>query len=250
MKDVFMKAFGGLAVAQGELAGWSEEFKKFYSSGYRCPGCNERLLTTFGVITVDFYSKNGNKIPLWKLVVYKADFAECPKCRHRWPVKGTGYVETPAKLEILGIRETDREEEEIGTDKRVIDNSMSSVGSKRKFTVSKQWAKSYSVEYEKTQTENSGISVGLEDIGIKASLEETIRKQFAISEETREVYSEEVEINIPGSTKLNVFFHWKKIWQHGYVKFKNQEGELSEVPFRVAIGVTFDQLQVDEKTGT
>ena len=246
MKEMIMKALGTLAAAPGTLAGWSDEHKQFYSSGYRCPQCNERLMSSLGTITVNFYSDKRELIPLWKMAVYRADFAGCPKCNYLWKVKGTNQPDAPRKFEILGIIETDRMEENIGTDKRTIDNSMSSVKLKRKFTISKQWAKTYSLEYEKVQVENSGLTIGIDKLDIKTGFEETIRKQFAISEETQEVYSEEVEIDVPGSTKLNVLFYWKRIWQCGFIRFRNQNVEELKIPFRVAVGVTFDQLQFDE----
>ncbi len=228
------------------MAGWSDEYKKFYSSGYRCPKCNERLLNSLGNIMVNFYSDKRERIPLWKFAIYRAEFAECPKCNYLWKIKGSGQLPPQSQLEILSVTETDRMEESMGTDTRIIDNSMSSVSLKRKFTVSKQWTRTYSIEYEKIQTEGSGLTIGIEETSIRTSVEEKIRKQFAISEETNEIYSEEVEIDVPGSTKLNVFFQWKRLWQCGFIKFRSPNNEEFRVPFRVAVGVTFDQLQVDE----
>lgn len=234
----------------GNLYGWSDEFKKFYSSGYQCPQCDEALVNKLGLITVNFYSVSGKKIPLWKLPwMIGAEFGECPKqSYYRWKIKDSSQPITSEKLEILGIVETDRVEESLGSDRKIIDNAKSSVKLTRRFSLSKEWSRVYSIEYEKEQVSSTEFNIGINEItSIKTGFEETIRKQYSISEETKEVYSEEVEIEVPGFTKLSLVFQWKRIWQCGFVKFRNQNNEELRVPFRVVVGVTFDQLQVDEK---
>ena len=98
-------------------------------------------------------------------------------------------------------------------------------------------------------TGSTELGIGIDEItSIKTSFEETIRKQYSISEETKEVYSEEIEIEVSSSIKLNLVFQWKRIWQCGFIKFRNQNNEELKVPFRVVVGVTFDQLQIDENS--
>ncbi|NOS89527.1 MAG: hypothetical protein HOP34_13485 [Methylococcaceae bacterium] len=247
MKEIMFKTLGSLAYAEGALLGWSDELLKFYSSGYRCPQCNERLLGSLGNLTLDYYAANMEKFPLWKLAPFRAEFVGCPKCQYVWKAKANSPATVPAKLAQLHVTETDRVEESLGTDQRLIDNSMSSVSIKRKFTVSKQWTKTYAIDYEKVRAESSGFTLGIDETSFKAGIEESIRKQFSISEEINEVYAEEVEIEVPGFTKLMMLFHWKRIWQCGYIQLSNLHGEDVHLPFRVAVGVTFDQLQVDEK---
>ena len=142
--------------------------------------------------------------------------------------------------------ETDRMEENIGTDKRSIDNSKTIGLLKRKFTVSKQWTKTFSIEYENAKSENSAFCIGVDEISVKSSFEDSVRKKFSISEESQETYAEEVELDVPAATHLTVYFQWKRIWQCGFIQFRNQNNEEWQVPFRVAVGVTFDQQQVDE----
>jgi hypothetical protein len=36
---------------------------------------------------------------------------------------------------------------------------------------------------------------------------------------------------------------WKRIVQEGYVRLDQGDGRILEVPFQVAVGVTFDQKQ-------
>ena len=245
MKDSIMKGLGSLGGLSGKLYGWSDEHQEFYSSGYRCPQCQKRLLNGIGAVTINLYSAAGEELPLWKM--NRADVSECPSCLHRWKVKSSGEPVAAREMHIVEIQETDREEEGIGSDKRVIDNSRSSARLERKFSLSKEWSKSYRVEYEKAHTSTGGVSVGLDDaVSLKAGLELAIKNRYSVSEESREICSEEVMVQVPGKTRLSVVFEWKRIWQCGLIRFRDQDGRDSQVPFRIAVGVTFDQLQIDE----
>ena len=252
MKETILKAMGSVGSASGRLRGWSNDFQRFYSSGYRCPQCNERA-------GLNFYSSRKERIPSWKVGMYLGgwgmypfsfdiEFAECPKCNFIFKLKGDSELNVPKMRNLLSVVETDRTEENIGTDKKLIDNSMSSVSLKRKFVVSKQWTKTYIMEHEKAQSESSGLTIGVNEASIRTNFEETLKKKFSISEEGQEIYSEEVEIEVPAFTKLNVFFNWKRIWQCGFIHCLKNDGEKFRIPFRVAVGITFDQIQVDESS--
>jgi hypothetical protein len=148
--------------------------------------------------------------------------------------------------------ETERVEEFLGSEQRLIDNSNSATNLTRKFTISKEWAQSYTIEDENTTTGGGEGSVGLQffnlNLGsIKLTAQNSIKEKYSISESSKQIYGEEIVIQIPPHTKLRVFFQWKRLWQHGIVKFKDVDGFEFSLPFRVVIGVTFDQMQVDEK---
>lgn len=50
---------------------------------------------------------------------------------------------------------------------------------------------------------------------------------------------------IPAHCKLTVVVRWKRIWQHGYI-VATRDGVQLHIPFRVAIGMTFDQQLIQE----
>ena len=245
MKDTFLSALGFVASAEGKYLGWSDEFRKFYSSGYRCPACNARLITVLGTTTVKFYTGDGEKLPLWQLAPLRAQVAECPQCGHRWKTRKDDASPSPSQASAVAVVETERMEEPIGSETRVIDNARSAVTLTRRFTVSKEWSRTYSVDYEKASVSNVGLKLGLNELSsFTAGFEQTIKERFSITRETKDVYSEEIEIQVPGSKRLTVVLNWKKIWQLGLLKF-HLNGRESSVPFRVVIGITFDQSQVD-----
>jgi hypothetical protein len=104
-------------------------------------------------------------------------------------------------------------------------------------------------EYEKAQIDETGLNIGMgESTSIKATFEETIRQKYSISEGTREISSEEIWIEVPQFTKLVLVFQWKRIWQRGFIRLRDQSNRELKVPFQVVVGVTFDQLQADERS--
>lgn len=118
----------------------------------------------------------------------------------------------------------------------------------RKFSVQKEWSRSYSIEYERATTGTLGVSGALKKTsGFTAGVEHAVREKFCASDETKEIYSEEISVEVPALTRLAVFLHWKKVWQHGVVTYHGLNGENIEVPFKAVVGVTFDQSEVDEQ---
>ena len=81
----------------------------------------------------------------------------------------------------------------------------------------------------------------------KLNAQSVVKDRYSISESSKQTYSEEIVIEIPAYTKLRVFFQWKRIWQLGLIRFQDRNNKEFEIPFRVALGITFDQMQVDEK---
>ena len=70
----------------GELDNYSEEHKKFLTSGFVCTNCNETLMKWWGVANVNCLTREGEKVPLLMAGV-KGDSFECPKCKFQWPLK-------------------------------------------------------------------------------------------------------------------------------------------------------------------
>lgn len=175
--------------------------------------------------------------------------AECAKCHQRWPVFTASQPKVPNPDYEVDITETSRTEEPIGDEQRTIDNSKSSIELTRRFTVSREWSQSYSIEYEKMcsnkQQLNLGVAQGV-DVGIRTAAEDSIRERYAVSGETRQTYAEEITLNVPARTKLCVVLHWKRIWQQGFLVLKSGSGQIAQLPFQIAVGITFDQVQADE----
>lgn len=227
------------------MFGLSKEQTKFQTSLNRCPHCGKFIM-------IPHYLKaDGTRIHPLKMNLLFMDrsvLAKCPKCGHRWPVFA-GH--TPPKSDqqyVVELVESSRSEEPIGEEQRLIDNSRSGVELERRFTVRKEWSQSLVIEKEKARTDGGEITVGVSDAAsLKLVAEQAIKEKYTISEDTTHSYTEEIILKVPAKTRLRVIFYWKRIWQHGIIKLRDEQGRSNELPFKVAVGATFDQMQVDEK---
>ncbi len=66
-----------------------------------------------------------------------------------------------------------------------------------------------------------------------------------MSADTKETSTEDVSCQAPAFRKLTIVVRWKRIWQHGIV-VAMRDREPLQIPFRVAVAVTFDQQQIEE----
>lgn len=249
MLDSLNKSFGSLSSEMyGGILGWSEEYKKYLTLGYKCPECSQSLLNSAGFVTKgQFYDINGNKLAPMAVVFNRSALLECENCHYRWPVFKNVTKSASKKFYTVDVVETHRSEESLGIDQRLIDNSKSSTTISRRFSVSKEWAKTYSIECENSITKGAELNLGLNEISsIKLASDDAVRKQYSIASEERENYEEGIEVEVPAHTKLCISFHWKRIWQHGFIRFRNDDNLEFQVPFQIVVGVTFDQAQIDE----
>ena len=194
---------------------------------------------------IQVFSKDQDKSSVSEML---AVAAECPKCGKKWPVFAGGKeaMQQAHKTDVE-IIETHRTEEKFGAEQREIDNSKSNIELERRFAVSKEWSKSVIVEEEKARNTGAELTLGLSGAAsIKAAAEQAIKSKYTTSEETKETYTEEIVLKVPSKTKLLVVFNWKRIWQHGIIALHDEKGFVTEVPFRVMVGITFDQTQVDQ----
>jgi hypothetical protein len=254
--------------------GLSKEHEMVYDR-MKCPLCGQAPI-------VPKYFDQADKLIPFRTAYSKMDalaIAECPKCRQRWSVFSgakAGIVRQrmseitvkgdPSKISQLDIKnldineltviETERVEEHLGSENRVIDNSKSGVTVTREFNITKEWSQSYVIDYEKTRALGGEINAGigknaaallqLVSVSFKATFQKTIKDRYSTSEGTKLTYSEKITLQVKEKTKLRVTFEWKRLWQHGLLKISTKNGTEIEIPFRVAIGVTFDQVQLDE----
>jgi hypothetical protein len=225
--------------------GISDDHKRYLSSGYRCPSCQGPNTNFGGQLTTKFYSADGKKLMLITGGALRGDTAECPKCGYRWKVYGKTAPAPPTGDTELEVVESDRSDEVFGEDRRVIDNTRSSASLTRTITFTKEWTRTYEVQTEKAEGSGAEFSLGVKEAaGLKVSSEEKLRNAYSVSHETKETCSEQVTCNVEARTRLTVVVRWKRIWQHGYIRLVRQGAEV-RIPFRVAVGMTFDQEQIE-----
>jgi hypothetical protein len=143
--------------------------------------------------------------------------------------------------QVLAVTETHRSEESIGTDTRRIGDTSGVGRVTRTIRVTKEWSRMVSLDLHERDAYAAGITVGPNWLAIKTSIEQSLEHTYAISASRREEFAEEIGVEIEPGADVTVVLTWKRIWQHGLARVLTEGGE-ANVPFRLAVGVTFDQL--------
>ena len=247
MLDRILSATGALAAFVPNAVGMSDAYCDFLKRGYRCGQCNARLLNALGLVTAKAYAADGRELASWAGGVLRADTLVCPYCNNRWKVWGQTPAPEPASLAPVTIVETERSEEFFGEDRRVIDNLLSSSTPTRSFRFTKEWTKTLTIELEKLVTSGGTLSLGAKDVAaLQLSSEAKLRQAYTVAEQSKETFGEDVTCVAPAHRKLTVIVRWKRIWQHGFIETA-LAGQPVRLPFRVAVGVTFDQQEIEDE---
>lgn len=147
-------------------------------------------------------------------------------------------------LAKYAVTETHRTEEPIGQETRILDNLGNAEPTSRTIRVSREWSRTLEVGSSAATTMKGQLSAKL-PLEITASVEKTLQQTYRLQDTLTQTVSEEVVVRVPGHTRLSLVFDWKQIVQHGVVR----QGDV-EVPFRLVVGVTFDQTQVSSTQTT
>ncbi len=217
----------------------SEE-QRVLNKNSKCPRCDRLLLYT------TTYEPTGRV----RRVLNPTDplsLAECPRCHQRW-----FYFEQPLQIEFI---EGPRESEEGELSELVLDNRRGTSDLKRKRTVTQEWTQRYEVERENTETVGAKLGANIGAIAtLEVTAEQALKERYAVSEEKREVYTEELSFEVPAGVCRKVRLAFKHHWQAGVIRVRlpssgnpgeSQEAEQLEVPFRVMVDVSMDLAQED-----
>jgi hypothetical protein len=152
----------------------------------------------------------------------------------------------PQDWERVELVETQRIEESLGEERRVIDNSNSSAEVRRTMTVTREWSQTIAIGDETTTSVTGEVGVKVKLIAdLKLKAEREVRAKYSTSTETKRTFREEVVITVRAKTKVEVVFAWKQVWQCGVIRAYAHDGSTSEFPYRFCLEPTFDQRQVE-----
>jgi hypothetical protein len=155
-------------------------------------------------------------------------------------------VEIEPRIVSITTIELGRSEEPLGAERRKIDNSRSATSSVRRLRAQRTWSRKSEILFEKA-TKGSG-SAGLNIYGVgalKAAAEKSFRESLTLSGEEQQTFEEGIEVTVPARTTVEVFLHWKAIWQEGLLAIEMGDGETYKIPYRIMVGMTFDQENCD-----
>jgi hypothetical protein len=204
----------------------SPNFRLLKADGTELTDSLGRRLSTISTIGVT------EDIPsVEELGVRKAQKVQCKHCGHTWVV----YADYQNPFTIV---ETHTTEQPIGTTKRMIDNSSSRIPLHKELKLTKQWSRDWAVEYEKMRTVGTNMSARTKLGGEwKRNVENQLRSKYTVSETSTDIYEDTVTVDVPAGEQWIVVTDWKRIWQHGMLQFQDK----TEVPFKVAVRVEYDQ---------
>jgi hypothetical protein len=157
------------------------------------------------------------------------------------PVTAAPKSPAPATSTVV---EGSRYEVPLGEETRTIDNSKSSSSTTRVVRITREWAKTYTLDIEHNMTIRGSAGLGIHVLDLKAEAERMLRNTYSATSEERETFAEEVTLNIIQHTKSEIIFSWKEIRQKGIVQISGADFE-AQIPYEVVVGITFDQQQVD-----
>jgi hypothetical protein len=147
---------------------------------------------------------------------------------------------TPLAAQVLGVTETRRSEESIGTDSFRIDNTSGRGRLTRNLRVTREWSRMVSLDLHAHRGVSIAAQIGPNWLALKTSIEQSLEHTYGISVSRREEFAEEIGIEIEPGADISVILTWKRIWQHGFAHVLTQDSQ-ANAPFRMAVGVTFDQ---------
>jgi hypothetical protein len=150
---------------------------------------------------------------------------------------------------ITETRKMGRAEQPVGTDTKVLDNSRSDSRIIRNLKVAREWSYEYNLESEELDRKINTSAIRFRDGGESSkTIERSLRKSFGYTQGTKQVYEENVQVEIQARKKVTILFHWKRIVETGVLTLEDQFQNTSELPFSVVIGLTFDQEHIDDNS--
>ena len=111
-------------------------------------------------------------------------------------------------------------------------------------SLTREWARTCNLYVERTNTVRGSAGPGIHGLTLKAEAEKTLKTSYSVTSEQRWVSQEKVTLNIPERTRSMITFSWKEGRRKGIVQLTGTDFEV-QVPYEVAVALTFDQKQVD-----
>ena len=228
----------------GKVSGhYSDEQKRYLKGLGKCPFCETRG-------AAELIDTDGNVLRKldWKLSI-KHDpdrpvRARCRHCEETWPIFADRPLELAAAEPTVEVVETEQTAERFRVDTMCLDNRGGTSPLRRSVTKSQEWNRSYEISGEDSKSTKKSLSLPLAGgtLGVKA--ERALKSSYRMTEDEKAVLTDTFDFEVPPNTLREVSFIYKRIWQHGLLRFE-QDGEVSEAPFRVAVRLEVDLAQND-----
>jgi hypothetical protein len=108
---------------------------------------------------------------------------------------------------------------------------------------SRDWARTLTITFGQSSGTSRNLTVGRQWGSSRQGIEDALRQDYSISSENRETHAEEITIQVPAGSSVQLILRWKQIMQHGIVRLDDGNGSVAEIPSQVVTAITFDQVQ-------
>lgn len=163
----------------------------------------------------------------------------CNTCHGTWPI----FSDT-GQITILGLVNPRRTAASLGFDDYARDNRSSKVPMSAAIEISRRWLQRLEVQWEAAKTTSTAGSFSRYGANIEQKVERSLRTSLAMSEESEQLLKQTINVTVPPRRRLTVRLHWKQIWQEGELRVRLPDGTISEIPYRAAVEMVFDQENI------
>jgi hypothetical protein len=115
--------------------------------------------------------------------------------------------------------------------------------------ITMRWLHTCEVQAEDTSTSTRGMTLSAGTWAkFRTTAEAAVKRHYSVTAEEEQTFAEEIEYTVPARTTTEVRFRWKRLWQEGHVTLTTHDGTTPAsigAPFRLVLGVTFDQESRD-----
>ena len=117
------------------------------------------------------------------------------------PAGPTAPAPPPQAPVTYHVIQGSRYEVPMGEETRTIDNSKSSSSTVRVVRLTREWAKTYTLDTERNMTVSGSAGLGIRVLDLKAEADRQVKNAYSVSSEERETFEEEVTLTIVKYTK-------------------------------------------------
>jgi hypothetical protein len=143
------------------------------------------------------------------------------------------------------VEEQGLQQEPFGTSSYIEDNLQSSVSANRTNSIENEWIRTITFGSDRTQTRAVSAALGIDSFSLETRLETTVSNRYSIQRGERQKVSQQVDVEVPPHTRLEVFISWKLIWQTGIIRISGQDKTV-EVPFKFVHSLDFDRSSISK----
>jgi hypothetical protein len=78
------------------------------------------------------------------------------------------------------------------------------------------------------------------------SVERAISEKYSLTQDVKRSYTDQMTFEVPAHMKRQITFLYRRLWQHGVIRYHMESESPIEIPFKVVVALVLDLKQEDE----